>query len=498
MFLKKSLEKKLESSITHLVNSNSENNILAMQNSYIHKAYERHINESNNDKRLNYPRDYKRFSEETVKPEARIAKQYVKQLRDLDILELYPKKRWNNSTKPNDKNFKTELSKTLFEVSNGLSDVNIVKLKSKQIEMGTDSRNVYYVGWNNSTMLEEEEKKRIDLDSLEKAYRNTAKSWYDITEKNKMFGGTGTTFFPRKTNTNFNMTTHNNFYSPNNKNNSINYNMSQIDNNNFNNTATNFNMTNFSNLKNYPQKFTYRSPTKVIEEKNNIIRRVKLENEEKKEKMKKDAQYEFPAASKEKISAIVFKRMNSTFDNELGKTMSKPWRKHKGIFNSNVSSSFRNTQNTFKTNTNIPNMQSTLYSNFSVGKNKGLGENKNNNKFNEEGINNHFNITGFSNVPFNKTHGTTDKGFFPSAFTTGQSFFNATKATGMSDFNNSNSYFHSNNHNSKNTYSHNVFIPLPSKKKDYYPKNKWMEENWHHPGKWVSIFINKFFYIDSI
>ena len=94
----------------------------------------------------------------------------------------------------------------------------------------------------------------------------------------------------------------------------------------------------------------------------------------------------------------------------------------------------------------------------------------------EHGVNN-FNITGFSNAPFNKTQCTTGKGFFNSNLTTGISFFNKTKF----------SQFSENRSNSSHT-----LIPLPSKKKEYYSKKDWTEETKHHPGKWVSLYLNLF------
>ena len=43
-------------------------------------------------------------------------------------------------------------------------DFNVLKLKEKNIELGTDSRNAYYYGWNTSTLLEQNEKKEIFIE----------------------------------------------------------------------------------------------------------------------------------------------------------------------------------------------------------------------------------------------------------------------------------------------------------------------------------------------
>lgn len=464
MLLKQSLEKKLENTINKLAASNSDGDLLR-NSSYILKVAEKRKKE-NHDKRLNFARGYKRFGDEHVNPQAKEAKNYINQLRDPDILELLPNKRWNISTKKDDKAGTQELCKTLFEVRNGLSDVNIVKLKPKKVEMGCDSRDIYYVGWDNSTYLTNQEKSKMNIEGLEKAFRNTENAWYNISERNKILGGTGSTFYSKGKEK-------------------------------FNNTGNNFNMTGFTNFTQHPQKFEYKSPDRTIEERNNILRKIKLNNQETKEKLKNKVQYEFPAASKEKISAIVYRRMNSTFNSELWKNMSKPWRKHKGLFNTQQQNSFRNTQNTFKTTHSNKNMLATTHTNFSSTLNNQVHQNNNKNKDKEDlGFeenenllnNNNFNVTGFSNYPFNKTQGGSSKGFFASNFTTGISFFNKTKHSNFSI-------------DSKKT--HDGFLPLPSKKKEFYPKEKWIQEIKTHPGKFVSfilhyLFINIYYFYNII
>ncbi len=58
-------------------------------------------------------------------------------------------------------NEKPELKKILFEVRHGFKDYQVVKLKDKKIELGTDSRNFRHPDWNDSNLFEEFEKKRI-------------------------------------------------------------------------------------------------------------------------------------------------------------------------------------------------------------------------------------------------------------------------------------------------------------------------------------------------
>ena len=51
----------------------------------------------------------------------------------------------------------------MFEVRHGLKDVNMVKLVPKKVELGTDTRDIAYYGWNSSHRFEKEEKKSIEL-----------------------------------------------------------------------------------------------------------------------------------------------------------------------------------------------------------------------------------------------------------------------------------------------------------------------------------------------
>jgi hypothetical protein len=155
MFLKSSLEEKLKRSLSEY-NPSDMGRSLHSHNSV--KGNKLRISHSKHDK-LNYARDHKKFNDDDVPQKAKEAKEYIKELRDPDILELR-KKNWNVSTQAQD-NQRPELKKTLFEVSHGLRDFNVVKLKEKTVELGTDTRNFCYEGWNGSSLLEDWQKKQI-------------------------------------------------------------------------------------------------------------------------------------------------------------------------------------------------------------------------------------------------------------------------------------------------------------------------------------------------
>jgi hypothetical protein len=61
----------------------------------------------------------------------------------------------------------------------------------------------------------------------------------------------------------------------------------------------------------------YKPPTIAAKDYNNLIRNIKRQTFESRENIKKKVQYENPAASKEKIDAIVYKRMYSSIRDEL-------------------------------------------------------------------------------------------------------------------------------------------------------------------------------------
>ena len=137
----------------------------------LHKRWQRTFN-------YNFGLSTKKFSDDCAFKKAIQAKKYIKDLLDRDIFEVKIP-RWNKSTKPNEKNDKIPLKKTLFEVNNGFNNYLVTPLKEKFVEEGTDSRNIHIFGddWNVSSKLEKNEKKNLDEDLFIKSMNNTQKYW---------------------------------------------------------------------------------------------------------------------------------------------------------------------------------------------------------------------------------------------------------------------------------------------------------------------------------
>ena len=140
---------------------------------------------------LDFEPNFKKFTDEASFPQAKPAKEYVKNLRDPDILEL-KQKYWNISNNTKEK-YKPELKKTLFEVSNGLKDFKIVPLKDKKINVGVDSRDHIEVdgnSWNISNLVNKKQFKIEDKENLTIAQENSNKYWKeneDNREEEKPF-----------------------------------------------------------------------------------------------------------------------------------------------------------------------------------------------------------------------------------------------------------------------------------------------------------------------
>ena len=104
-----------------------------------------------------YTLDHKCFGLEEVPVNVKKSKQYIKNIINPDILELKPKA-WNPmcrvTTEKSDFEDKKDLDKILFEVKNGLADVQVVDLIEPLVYPGTEVRDIYYFLWNNSTKLE--------------------------------------------------------------------------------------------------------------------------------------------------------------------------------------------------------------------------------------------------------------------------------------------------------------------------------------------------------
>jgi hypothetical protein len=175
MFLKNSLEDKLKRSLSEY---NAQSTEIKFKYSPPKNQSFRLFN-SKNDK-LSFPRDHKKFNDDEIPIKAQEAKDYVKALIDPDILEIR-QKRWNISAKP-EFNERPELKKTLFEVSHGLKDFQVIEPKEKKVEIGTDTRKFCYEGWNGSSLFERFEKKTIEEENLDNAKVNTIRYWKKTTD----------------------------------------------------------------------------------------------------------------------------------------------------------------------------------------------------------------------------------------------------------------------------------------------------------------------------
>ena len=132
---------------------------------------------------LDFESNFKKFTDEATYPRAKPAKEYVKNLRDPDILELR-QKYWNISNNIGEK-FRPELKKTLFEVSYGLKDFKIVPLKDKIINEGVDTRDHIEIegnSWNISNLINKRKFKSEDKDNLAMAQENSIKYWKENEE----------------------------------------------------------------------------------------------------------------------------------------------------------------------------------------------------------------------------------------------------------------------------------------------------------------------------
>ena len=140
---------------------------------------------------LDFEPNFKKFTDEAAFPQAKPAKEFVKNLRDPDILEL-KQKYWNISNNTTEK-FRPELKKTLFEVSNGLKDFKIAPIKEKKVEEGVDTRDHIEIdgnSWNISNLVNKKQFKIEEKENLSIAQENSNKYWKeneDNREEEKPF-----------------------------------------------------------------------------------------------------------------------------------------------------------------------------------------------------------------------------------------------------------------------------------------------------------------------
>ena len=132
---------------------------------------------------LDFELNFKKFTDDAIYPRAFPAKELVKDLTDPDILEL-KRKRWNISNNTKEKS-KPELSKIIFEVGNGLKDFQVVPLKEQKVNVGVDSRDHLEVDgniWNISNLFNEKKFKKQGDKFLTIAQENSIRYWRENDE----------------------------------------------------------------------------------------------------------------------------------------------------------------------------------------------------------------------------------------------------------------------------------------------------------------------------
>ena len=132
---------------------------------------------------LDFEPSFKKFPDEAVYPSSKASKEYINSLRDPDILEL-KQKYWNISNNTKEK-YRPELKKTLFEVKNGLKDFKIVPIKDKKVNEGVDTRDHLEIDgniWNISNLFNEKKFKKDSKDYLTIAQENSHRYWKENEE----------------------------------------------------------------------------------------------------------------------------------------------------------------------------------------------------------------------------------------------------------------------------------------------------------------------------
>ena len=127
---------------------------------------------------IDFDYKYKKFPDNCAFKGVAEKKDFIKNLRDPDILCLKHKK-WNISTDAKEK-FKPELKKVLFQEKHGLGEFMVVPLKVPQPPEGVDSRNKLELDggiWNVSNFVDRREIGEKDEQELFSAKENTIKYW---------------------------------------------------------------------------------------------------------------------------------------------------------------------------------------------------------------------------------------------------------------------------------------------------------------------------------
>ena len=107
-------------------------------------------------RQLNYARDqtcFNRWDEQDPDPNHQRTRGVVNDVKfaiDRDFLGT-KKPAWNDTVGTTGHPADATVSRELFEVKRGLRDEKIQKIKEPKVYAGTDTRNAYHTGWNNST-----------------------------------------------------------------------------------------------------------------------------------------------------------------------------------------------------------------------------------------------------------------------------------------------------------------------------------------------------------
>ena len=171
MNFKKNLETKLKSPIANIRDSSDYEQIIRKK---------KKVNMGDDKSKLNFPLENECFSSSDIPLRAKEAKNELRTFLNPDILEQGQKK-WDISVLENKGQFKT----TLFEVRHGLKDYKLTRVKENKVELGTDSRNSCYQGWNISNAFERAEIRKIDHKAQEKCSRNTLLFWKKENQGNE-------------------------------------------------------------------------------------------------------------------------------------------------------------------------------------------------------------------------------------------------------------------------------------------------------------------------
>ena len=226
---------------------------------------------------LNFEEKFKKFSDDSALPGVKESKQYIKNLIDPDILEM-KQKNWNISVNAKEK-IRPELKKTIFEVSNGLNDFQVVPIKERKIEEGVDSRNFLDIDgktWNISNKVENRELKKKDNIFLKKSLENSIKYWKD--------------------------------------------------NEDFRNSEAEFPISNEQKHVEIIRYFKkYRTPIQKTSDYINLMKKVKEMTILEREKAEKKMKYKYPGCEKyaEKINALIEKEMYNTYKNKYNELIGK-------------------------------------------------------------------------------------------------------------------------------------------------------------------------------